>query len=69
MLKRGYFSVLHHVSGKHLCEYVQEFTMRYNIRQMDTIDQDGFPCRGAEGKTLSYAELIGPELTREPKML
>ena len=38
MLKRGYFSVLHHVSGNHLCEYVQEFTMRYNIRQMDTID-------------------------------
>ena len=69
MLKRGYVGVFHHMSGKHLPRYVQEFAVRQNIRGMDAADHMAFIGVGSEGKTLSCFELTGPKRTRQPKML
>ena len=44
-------------------------TGRHNARPMDTIDQMAGMAAGAAGKRLRYAELIGPESTRSPRML
>ena len=63
-LKRGYEGVYHHMSAKHLGRYVNEFSGRHNTRPLDTIDQMTSMARGAEGKRLRYADLIGPPETR-----
>ena len=63
-LKRGHDGVYHHFSAKHLHRYVTEFDGRHNDRPLDTAVQMGRMARGAEGKRLTYAELIGPEHTR-----
>ena len=68
-LKRGYEGVYHHMSGKHLGRYVSEFEGRHNSRPLDTIEQMAAMARGAEGKRLTYAALIGPPHTRQPAML
>ena len=68
-LKRGYEGVYHHMSEKHLDRYVVEFEGRHNDRPSDTINQMGLLVRGAEGKRLRYADLIGPKETRNPRML
>lgn len=69
MLKRGYVGVFHHMSAKHLDKYVVEFATRHNLRGMDTVDQMEFLVANGEGKSLPYAELIGPEYTRQPELL
>ena len=63
-LKRGYEGVYHHMSAKHLGRYVAEFEGRHNSRPLDTADQMAAMARGAEGKRLTYAALIGPKHTR-----
>ena len=68
-MKRGHDGVYHHFSPKHLDRYVSEFAGRHNARPMDTIDQMAGMAAGAAGKRLRYAELIGPESTRSPRML
>ena len=57
MLKRGLIGTYHQVSAKHLQAYVDEFSGRHNIRELDTADQMGSVARGMAGKRLSYAEL------------
>ena len=69
MLKRGYDGVYHHFSSKHLDRYVQEFAGRHNARPLDTEDQMARMAQGAEGKMLRYEDLIGPEETRQPRLL
>ena len=69
MLKRGYYGTYHQMSAKHLQRYVDEFAGRHNIRDMDTLDQMGAIARGLSGKRLRYADLIGPEGTRSPRMI
>ena len=69
MLKRGHDRVYHHFSKKHLGRYVGEFEGRYNTRPLDTADQMGIMVANADGKRLSYAELIGPSQTPQPRML
>ena len=69
MLKRGHDGVYHHFSPKHLGRYITEFEGRHNNRPMDTADQMARMALGADGKRLSYAELIGPRPTMQPKML
>ena len=68
-LKRGHDGVYHHFSAKHLDRYVREFEGRHNVRPLDTADQMGNMAANAEGKRLTYAELIGPPETRQPSML
>ena len=69
LLKRGYDGVYPHMSEKHLPGYVVEFEGRHNNRPRDTVEQMGNLVRGAEGKRLRYADLIGPKETRQPRML
>ena len=49
--------------------YVDEFSGRHNVRPLDTADQMDRMAAGAVGKRLTYAELIGPKETRQPRML
>ncbi len=58
-LKRGYHGTFHHFSAKHLQRYVNEFAGRHNARPLDTADQMAKMVRGATGKRLPYATLIG----------
>ena len=58
LFKRGYHGTFHHLSEKHLDRYVQEFTGRNNIRDLDTIDQMAALARGFVGKRLRYRELV-----------
>ena len=58
VLKRGLLWNLHRMSPKHLGRYVNEFSGRHNVREMDTIDQMAFLAKGMAGKRLKYKELI-----------
>jgi len=58
MLKRGYHGTFHHFSKKHLQRYVSEFAARYNIRELDTLDQMAFLTTGMLHKRLRYKDLI-----------
>lgn len=58
MLKRGYYGTYHKMSKRHLHRYVNEFTGRHNIRDLDTIDQMAVIVSGMIGKRLRYKELI-----------
>ena len=69
LLKRGIIGTYHHLSEKHLPLYVNEFEGRHNNRSLDTIDHMSNLARQSEGKRLRYADLIGPQHTRQPRML
>ena len=69
LFKRGYYGTYHKMSAKHLDRYATEFAGRHNVRPLDTIDQMGRMVAGSAGKRLRYADLIGPERTRQPNML
>ena len=57
MLKRGYHGTYHKMSERHLGRYVNEFSGRHNIRNMDTIDQMAYVAEHMVGKRLKYKEL------------
>ena len=59
LLKRGYYGIYHKMSVKHLQRYIDEFSNRYNVRPMDTMDQIDSTIAGLVGKRLKYKELIG----------
>ena len=69
LFKRGLDGTYHHVSVKHLPLYNLEFEGRHNTRPMDTAEQMAAMARGAAGKRMTYASLIGPAHTRQPRML
>ena len=46
------------MSPKHLERYVTEFTGRYNVKDLDTLDQMSFLAKGMVGQNLPYKELI-----------
>ena len=58
VLRRGYHSVYHKMSPKHLPRYLREFEGRLNNRSRDTLDQMGMIVKGMDGKRLRYRELI-----------
>ena len=58
MLKRGYHGTYHKMSKKHLNRYVQEFSERHNIRDMDTMEQMEELVAGMVGRRLMYSELV-----------
>ncbi len=57
-LKRGYYGVYHKMSPKYLQKYVDEFSARQNVRQLDTMVQIDCTIRGLFGKRLKYANLV-----------
>ena len=69
MLKRAYEGTFHQLSAKHLSRYVGEFAGRHNARPLDTITQMSVLVANMGGKRLRYADLIGPDYTRSPRML
>ena len=58
MLRRGYHGTYHHMSGKHLGRYVNEFAGRHNVRPLDTLEQTKLLTAGLVGKRLQYSELV-----------
>ena len=58
MLKRSYTGTFHRLSPKHLDRYIQEFSARHNLRQLDTIDQMRAMVMAVVGHRLLYRDLI-----------
>lgn len=69
LMKRGYQGTFHHMSEKHLSRYVDEFSGRHNLRELDTAEQMSALVGAGDGKRLTYETLIGPAETRQPAML
>ena len=42
-------------------KYVDEFSARQNVRQLDTMVQIDNTIRGLSGKRLRYEEVVGPD--------
>ena len=58
MLKRAHKGTFHKISKRHLHRYVNEFTGRHNIRELDTLEQMAEILRGMDQKRLMYKDLI-----------
>ena len=58
LLKRGYHGIYHHMSVQHLDRYVNEFSGRHNIRDLDTIEQMDVIAQRLNQKRLKYQDLI-----------
>ncbi len=58
LLKRGYYGTYHKMSDQHLKRYVNEFSGRHNIRDLDTADQMADVVINMVGKRLRYKDLI-----------
>ncbi len=58
LLKRGYYGTYHQMSVKHLHRYVNEFSGRSNIRDLDTLEQMGRVVDAMAGKLLPYRTLV-----------
>ncbi len=61
MIRRGIIGIHHWVSVKHLQRYIAEFSTRHNLRPLATEERMEAMFAGGVGKTLSYAELVGPK--------
>ncbi len=59
MLKRGYYGTFHKMSAKHLQRYVDEFSGRHNLRELNTLTQMARVAKGLDGKRLRYQDLVG----------
>ena len=57
LLKRGINGTYHWVSKKHINKYLNEFSMRYNSREMNDIERFKLFCNNTQGKLL-YKDLI-----------
>jgi transposase-like protein len=58
VLKRGIYGTFHAVSKKHLHRYVDEFSYRWNTREVNDGERISKAIKGAEGKRLIYREQI-----------
>ncbi len=56
--KREFHGTFHKISSKHLQRYINEFAVKHNIREMDTLRQMAIVALGMSGKFLPYDELI-----------
>ena len=61
ILKRGVHGVYHHVSAKHLKQYLHEFTFRLNEGNCEvaTVDRMAALFSAMPGKPITYKELTG----------
>jgi hypothetical protein len=58
LMKRGITGVYHHVGKGHLGRYVDEFTYRYNTREMDDWSRAELAVQKAEGKRLVFEQPV-----------
>jgi transposase-like protein len=54
LIKRGHYGVYHKMSKKHLRRYTDEFSFRWNGRQMSDVERRDAAVDGSEGKRLYY---------------
>jgi hypothetical protein len=59
LLKLGVHGTFHHVSKKHLPKYCNEFSFRWDNRQVTDGERTVNAIKGMVGKKLSYRNLIG----------
>lgn len=57
-LKRAHKGTFHRLSSKHLHRYVDEFSGRHNMREMDTLDQMAAIVSRMDGQRLRYKDLV-----------
>jgi len=58
LLKRGIIGIYHNVSEKHINRYCDEFSYRYNHRELSQDDVVKYAMVQSEGRRLKYKELI-----------
>ena len=59
LLKRGIIGSFHHVSKGHLSRYIDEFSFRYNARDVSDGERAALIVNGAEGKRLTLKQPLG----------
>lgn len=63
LLKRGIVGSFHHVSRQHLAKYCNEFSFRWNHRQVSDGERTVAAVKAAEGKRLMYKEPVAERLS------
>lgn len=58
LLKRGIVGIYHFVSAKHLDNYLNEFTFRYNTKTLTEQDRFNMMLSATDNKRLTYQNLI-----------
>ena len=58
LLKRGVHGTFHHISKRHLPKYCDEFSFRWNWRNVDDGNRTEQAVKGIEGKRLMYGDLV-----------
>ena len=58
IVKRGYYGIYHKWSKKHLQRYIDEYSSRYNLRNVPAMARVSVAVLGGMNKHLSYKELI-----------
>jgi len=58
LLKRGIMGSFHHVSEEHLDRYANEFSFRWNNKEMSDAERAVVAIKGIEGKHLYYKDPI-----------
>jgi transposase-like protein len=58
LLKRGVHGVFHHISKKHLAKYCDEFSFRWNFREVTDGQRAVAAIQGIEGRYLPYKEIV-----------
>jgi transposase-like protein len=67
-LKRGIIGVYHHVSPKHLNKYCDEFSFRYNTREITEVERFRKALRKCDDTRLKYTTLTAPVIPPAPTM-
>jgi transposase-like protein len=59
LLKRRVYGTFRHVSKKHLGQYCDEFSFRWNVRKLKDRERCEKAIKGIEGKRLQYQSIVG----------
>ena len=59
LMKRGHYGVFHQWSKKHLHRYCDEFTFRWNLRDLSDGERTVIAIMSSVGKRLMYKQPVG----------